>query len=248
MPSRCAPSAGKGGRTSTDISSDAPGGASQRAVEPAPTGGLVVGHQHAARPRRRGPRRRRSALVEPVSCDPAEVGETGAGECRFGAVAAHGATIGRVLQGPDRQPRRDRRPGHPCLPGARHRHRRRLLRARPRRAARAPRRRGLRARRPDRRRELPQHRDDPRRDRALAAPRRCTPATASSPRTADFARAITEHGRDLHRPAARGHRRSWATRSRPASPPRRSGVHGVPGTTELITDAAEVVAFGEEFG
>ncbi|MBK7019727.1 MAG: hypothetical protein IPH38_09080, partial [Candidatus Microthrix sp.] len=30
-------------------------------------------------------------------------------------------------------------------------------------------------------------------------------------------------------------------------PPRREGVHGVPGTTELITGPDDVTAFGEEF-
>ena len=56
-----------------------------------------------------------------------------------------------VQQGPDRQPRRDRRPHRARARGARHRVRRRLLRARPRRAARRARRRGL----PPRRRARP---------------------------------------------------------------------------------------------
>ena len=53
---------------------------------------------------------------------------------------------------------------------------------------------------------------------------------------ADFARAITDRGRGLHRPAARGHRGHGRQGRRAASPPQRAGVPGVPGTTEFLDD------------
>ena len=65
---------------------------------------------------------------------------------------------------------------------------------------------------------------------------------------ADFARTITERGRDLDRPAARGDRRSWATRSprgRPPPPPtsRRCPAPSTPSRTRRRS-----IAFGDEFG
>ena len=65
---------------------------------------------------------------------------------------------------------------------------------------------------------------------------------------ADFARAVTDRGR--RRGSARRPRRSrsWATRSRRGSRPQRADVESVPGTTTPITDASEIVAFGDEFG
>ena len=65
---------------------------------------------------------------------------------------------------------------------------------------------------------------------------------------ADFARAITERGVDLHRSAARGHRGHGRQDLEPHRRRRPPASHGVPGTTEFLTDADEVVAFGEEHG
>ena len=99
-------------------------------------------------------------------------------------------------------------------------------------------------------RPRPRATSTPRRSSARSrrrAPTACTPATASSPRTP------TSPGRSP--PAAsRGsvrrpkRSRSWATRSRRASRPSAATSISVPGTTTPITDASEIVAFGEEFG
>ena len=170
-----------GARNTAD---EAPGGASHvRPAGPGPrSGGRPPGPCPRARPSRAA--RAGQRLVESGLGDPLDAPEPAvrAVRLRVAIRRRRRATyvFSKVL---DRQPWRDRRPGHPRLPGARHRHRRRLLRPRPRRPARPPGRRGVRARRPDRRRELPEHRGDPRRHRSAAAPTACTPATASSPRT-----------------------------------------------------------------
>ena len=46
----------------------------------------------------------------------------------------------------------------------------------------------------------------------------------------DFARAVTDARRHVHRPAARRPSRSWATRSRRGSPPSARACRAVPGT------------------
>ena len=84
--------------------------------------------------------------------------------------------------------------------------------------------------------------------RKSRAPTACTPATASSPRTPTSPGPITDRRRrrgSVRRPKRS---RSWATRSRRASRPSARDVESVPGTTTPITDASEIVAFGEEFG
>ena len=95
----------------------------------------------------------------------------------------HSAVDAACSEGPDRQPRRDRRPGHSRVPGDGPRHRRGLLGVRPRRAARAPRRRGLADRPEPGVRELSPHRQDRRRREGDPARRSCIRATGSSPRT-----------------------------------------------------------------
>ena len=49
------------------------------------------------------------------------------------------------------------------------------------------------------------------------APRPCTPATASWPRTPRFAKALEENGHHVHRAAAPARSRRWAPRPAPAS-------------------------------
>ncbi len=51
----------------------------------------------------------------------------------------------------------------------------------------------------------------------------------------DFARAITDAGRHVHRPAARGHRGHGRQDLAPASRPPRRGVYGVPGDNRVLT-------------
>ena len=65
---------------------------------------------------------------------------------------------------------------------------------------------------------------------------------------ADFARAITDRGRDLHRPAARGHRGHGRQDLVAASPPQEAGVAACPAPPSSSPSADEVVAFGEEYG
>ena len=63
----------------------------------------------------------------------------------------------------------------------------------------------------------------------------------------DFARAITDKGVVVHRPAARGDR-GHGRQGVVATAAEAAGVAGVPGTTEFLTSADEVVAFGESHG
>ena len=153
----------------------------------------------------------------------------------------------RAQQGPDRQSGRDRGPGHPHLPRARHRHRGGVLRSRPRRPPRPPRRRGLRPRRPDRGGELPGHRRRSSTWPPDPAPTPSTRATASSPRTPTSpgpspAPAWSWIGPPPEAIEIMGDKIS----SRLAA--QRAEVAGVPGTTEVLTSADEVVAFGEAHG
>ena len=99
-----------------------------------------------------------------------------------------------VQESPGRQSRRDRRPHHPGLPGARAAHGGRLLRRRPRGAARALCRRGLSHRPAAGARELPEHPGHHRRRAARPAPRRSIPATASWPRTPTSPQAVLDAG------------------------------------------------------
>ena len=95
--------------------------------------------------------------------------------------------------------------------------------------------------------ELPQHRGHPRRHRAGAAPTPCIPGYGFFSENTDFARAITEQGVVFVGPPPEaievmGDKIS----SRLAA--ERAGVSGVPGRTEVLVSADEVVAFGDEFG
>ena len=126
-----------------------------------------------------------------------------------------------TAEGPHRQPRRDRGPRDPGLQGRRHRQRRGVRRPRPRRAVRPARRRGALAGRRDPGRLLPRHREDHRGRREvrrrLGAPRLRLPRRerATSPRPSST---------PAWSGSARRRRRSRAsaTRSRPATSPRRS--------------------------
>ena len=131
------------------------------------------------------------------------------------------------------------------MPRARHRDRRRVLRPRSRRRARALRRRGVRARRPDRGRELPQHRGDPRRDPQESGADGVHPGYGFFSENADFARARHRRGRHVDRPAARSDRsdgRQDLVAARGRSAPRS---RACPARPTPITDASEIVAFGE---
>ena len=210
------------------------------------------GRRRARCPRARpgGPAPCASALVEPVSATQRTSANRGPGRPASADLArppGTQVTIWRAHQGPHRQPGRDRCPSHPRLQGDGHRHGGGVLRARPGGAARPPGRRGLRARRPDGRRELPQHRADPRGDRAVAAPTACTPATASSPRT-PTSPGPSPSGASPSSARRPRRSRSWATRCRAASPPRRPACRACPAPPSSSQSGDEVVAFGEEFG
>ena len=64
----------------------------------------------------------------------------------------------------------------------------------------------------------------------------------------DFARAITERGVDLHRPAARGHRGHGRQGVEPHRRPGSRACRACPAPPSSSTSGDEVVAFGEEFG
>ena len=83
--------------------------------------------------------------------------------------------------------------------------------------------------------------------RASAAPTACTRATASSPRTPTSPARSPARGH-VDRSAARGdrdHGRQDLVASRRAA---QSRSRAFPGTTTPITDASEIVAFGDEYG
>ena len=149
---------------------------------------------------------------------------------------------GEQTEGPDREPRRDRRADHPHVPRARHPVGRRVLRRRPRRAARRDGRRGL----PDRPgaglRVLPLDRRDPRGRPASRGRRSSIPATGSWPSARSSRR---RSARRASRSSARRPRRSrrWATRRRPAGWPTPAGMPIVPGTREPVD-----IDDGEEAG
>ena len=87
----------------------------------------------------------------------------------------------------------------------------------------------------------------PRRHRAQRAPRRCTPATASSPRTPTSPRPITDMGVTFIGPPPEAIE-VMGDKISARKAAEKVGVHGVPGTTEFLTDPTEVVAFGDELG
>ena len=126
----------------------------------------------ARRPRAGDPRRERRSRSSSARCSSSSSRST-----------PRRSSEADVLPRPRREPGRDRRPRDPRAARARHRGGRRLLDRRPRRAARPPRRPGRLHRAAAGRRELPA--DPERRSRPPRRPaaRRCTPATASSPRT-----------------------------------------------------------------
>ena len=111
-------------------------------------------------------------------------------------------------------------------------------------AARRLRRRGLRDRRRPARRELPRGLADHRDGAHGPAPRRSTPATASSPRTR---RSRAPARRRASSGSGRRRRRSrpWAPRSPPASACSAAGVPVVPGTTEPLESPDELVRLGD---
>ena len=97
----------------------------------------------------------------------------------------------------------------------------------------AARRRGLPAGRPDRGRELPQRRADPRGRAASRAPRPCTPATASWPRTRRFAQACEDAGITFIGPPASAIE-AMGSKTRARELMQAAGVPIVPGTTEPV--------------
>ena len=112
-----------------------------RATEPAPPGGLLVGDRHeTVRAPLRGAVEQRSgswsrcprSAGHPTRRPAPTGGAAGAGiDRRIRRPVAEPSRGHRAPQDPDRQPRRDRRPRDAHVPRARHRDRRRLLRARP---------------------------------------------------------------------------------------------------------------------
>ena len=154
---------------------------------------------------------------------------------------------GGFQQSARRQPRRDRDPRLPDAARARHRDRCRLLGGRPRRGPRRLRGRGV----PDRRRaagrELPELRSGSSTRPGGRAPRRCIPATASSPRTPSSRARALEHGLVWIGPPpeaidAMGSKIEARERMRAA------GVPIIPGVTEPVESADEVRRLGDELG
>ena len=110
----------------------------------------------------------------------------------------------------------------------------------------ARRRRGLPARAGRARRELPEPGADPRRGRSAPGPRRSIPDTGSWPRTR--IRACGRGRRARLDRAAAGRDRGDGLEDGGARAMRAAGVPIVPGTTEAVTSAEEVVRLGDELG
>ena len=111
----------------------------------------------------------------------------------------------------------------------------------------ALRRRGVRARRRDVGRELSRRRQAARGGGALGRRGGSSRATASSPRTPAFARAVEEAGLVwIGPPPAAIELMGSKTRARQAM--QAAGVPIIPGTTEPVGSAEEVVALGEQIG
>ena len=172
-------------------------------------------------------------------------GQVGAGLAR--AISTLSECLFVLTQGPDRQPGRDRRPGHPHLPRARHRHAWPCTRTwtatpftsvwptRPTPSAARPPRRAI---------STPRRSSTP---SPARAPTGSIPGTGSSPRMRTSPGPSPTPG--WPGSALRPRRsRSWATRSAPASRPNGRTSSACPGTTEVLTSADEVVAFGEANG
>ena len=96
--------------------------------------------------------------------------------------------------------------------------------------------------------ELPRRRAD-RRDRACGrAPRRSIPATASSPRTPSFARAVEESGLAWIGPPSAGDRADGVEDARRGRRCARPACRSSPGPTDPVETVAEVLRLGEEVG
>ena len=156
-----------------------------------------------------------------------------------------GARTARVARGPDRQPRRDRRPDRPGLP--RRGHPLVAVYADPDRDA-------LHVRVADEayalggvdaRRLLPRHRQAPRRRAPRPAPTRVHPGYGFLAENADFAQAVIDAGPDLDRPAARRDRRARRQGQGPAHRRSAPAPRSSPGTADPVADADEVVAFAD---
>ena len=163
-------------------------------------------------------------------------------ETRFGVFR-----MWHVREDPDRQPRRDRLPGHRDRPQDGHRHRRRLFRRRPRRPPPRPRRRG-RAHRPGAGlRELPEGRPHHRGGAAPPAPRRSTPATASCRRTPEFVEAVEAAGLVFIGPSAASIR-AMGLKDAAKALMAEAGVPVVPGYHGARQDAAFLAAEADKIG
>jgi hypothetical protein len=176
----------------------------------------------------------------------------GAATARSSADAVDARATGTVRphghqQSPHRQPRRDRRPHRPRLQGPRHRVRRRLCRARPGRPPRQGRRRGLCAR-------VGAHPATPTccrtsSSRSPSRPARtpCTPATASSPRTAPFAQKVIDAGLVWIGPGPEAID-SLGDKVKARHIALKANAPLVPGTKDPVEGPDEVVAFAKEHG
>ena len=148
-----------------------------------------------------------------------------------------------VLEGLDRQPRRDRGQSHSCLRGARDRHRGGLLRARPRRAARQARRRGLPARARARRARAISRSTSCSTRSSAPGPRRCIPGYGFLAENAGFAKALEERGTVFIGPPSSAIE-AMGSKTRARELMRAAGVPIVPGTTEpveTVDDARKVI-------